>query len=89
MVRRSVNSYSLVLGRPFARVDQIIDNSIELNPEYQRGPTLNSLFHSQCAHMYAFSDIVWPESKQSGLIDSILRNYYIPPVIFCEYSIHI
>ncbi|EGN97363.1 hypothetical protein SERLA73DRAFT_57011, partial [Serpula lacrymans var. lacrymans S7.3] len=26
--------------------------------------------------------IVWPESKQSGLIDSILRNYYIPPIIF-------
>ena len=27
-------------------------------------------------------DVVWPDSKQSGLIDSILRNYYIPPVIF-------
>ncbi|EIW77493.1 hypothetical protein CONPUDRAFT_61475 [Coniophora puteana RWD-64-598 SS2] len=27
-------------------------------------------------------DVVWPESKQCGLIDSILRNYYIPPVIF-------
>lgn len=27
-------------------------------------------------------DVVWPDTKQSGLIDSILRNYYIPPVIF-------
>ncbi|KAH9917716.1 uncharacterized protein B0H18DRAFT_1033507 [Fomitopsis serialis] len=43
--------------------DQIVDSTIDLEPEYQR-------------------DIVWPESKQSGLIDSILRNYYIPPVIF-------
>ncbi|KZT03116.1 uncharacterized protein LAESUDRAFT_738446 [Laetiporus sulphureus 93-53] len=43
--------------------DQIVDDAIDLNPEYQR-------------------DVVWPETKQSGLIDSILRNYYIPPVIF-------
>ncbi|KAG1760256.1 hypothetical protein EDD22DRAFT_1051686 [Suillus occidentalis] len=43
--------------------DQIIDNAIDLDPEYQR-------------------DVVWPESKQSGLIDSMLRNYYMPPVIF-------
>lgn len=28
------------------------------------------------------SDVVWPESKQIGLIDSIFRNFYIPPVIF-------
>ncbi|KAI0728951.1 hypothetical protein C8Q72DRAFT_959657 [Fomitopsis betulina] len=43
--------------------DQIIENTIDLDPEYQR-------------------DVVWPDTKQSGLIDSILRNYYIPPVIF-------
>ncbi|KAF8129057.1 hypothetical protein EV363DRAFT_1169699 [Boletus edulis] len=43
--------------------DQIIDNSIDLDPDYQR-------------------DIVWQEEKQSGLIDSLLRNYYIPPIIF-------
>ncbi|KAG1734568.1 hypothetical protein EDB19DRAFT_1638848 [Suillus lakei] len=43
--------------------DQIIDNAIDLDPEYQR-------------------DVVWPELKQSGLIDSMLRNYYMPPVIF-------
>ncbi|KAG2132009.1 uncharacterized protein EDB93DRAFT_1311159 [Suillus bovinus] len=28
------------------------------------------------------SDVVWPETKQIGLIDSIFRNFYIPPVIF-------
>ncbi|PIL32495.1 hypothetical protein GSI_05198 [Ganoderma sinense ZZ0214-1] len=27
-------------------------------------------------------DVVWPEKKQIGLIDSIFRNFYIPPVIF-------
>ncbi|KAI0822105.1 hypothetical protein BC628DRAFT_1522502, partial [Trametes gibbosa] len=43
--------------------DQIIDNTIELDPEYQR-------------------DVVWTEAKQVGLIDSLLRNFYIPPVIF-------
>ncbi|KAH7886793.1 hypothetical protein F5I97DRAFT_1927097 [Phlebopus sp. FC_14] len=26
-------------------------------------------------------DVVWPEAKQVGLIDSILRNFYIPPII--------
>jgi uncharacterized protein with ParB-like and HNH nuclease domain len=28
------------------------------------------------------TDIVWPEVKQIGLIDSIFRNFYIPPVVF-------
>ncbi|KAH8113154.1 hypothetical protein DFH11DRAFT_1878713 [Phellopilus nigrolimitatus] len=27
-------------------------------------------------------EIVWGDAKQVGLIDSILRNFYIPPVIF-------
>ncbi|KIY50762.1 hypothetical protein FISHEDRAFT_10842, partial [Fistulina hepatica ATCC 64428] len=27
-------------------------------------------------------DVVWPESKQINLIDSLFRNYFIPPVIF-------
>ncbi|EGN99785.1 hypothetical protein SERLA73DRAFT_179998 [Serpula lacrymans var. lacrymans S7.3] len=31
-------------------------------------------------------DIVWPESKQIGLIDSIFRNFYIPPLVF---AVHI
>jgi hypothetical protein len=31
-------------------------------------------------------DVVWTEQKQSGIIDSILRNYYIPPVIFGAFS---
>ncbi|KAH9059637.1 hypothetical protein EDB87DRAFT_751505 [Lactarius vividus] len=27
-------------------------------------------------------DVVWAETKQIGLIDSVIRNYYIPPLIF-------
>ncbi|KAJ6566818.1 hypothetical protein B0H19DRAFT_1258003 [Mycena capillaripes] len=27
-------------------------------------------------------EVVWPESKQIGIIDSIYRNFYVPPVIF-------
>ncbi|KDQ53547.1 hypothetical protein JAAARDRAFT_136960 [Jaapia argillacea MUCL 33604] len=27
-------------------------------------------------------DVVWPESKQTGLIDSIFRNFWIPPIVF-------
>lgn len=27
-------------------------------------------------------DVVWPEVKQIGLIDSIFRNFYIPPIVF-------
>ncbi|PCH34561.1 hypothetical protein WOLCODRAFT_78807 [Wolfiporia cocos MD-104 SS10] len=27
-------------------------------------------------------DVVWPEAKQIGLIDSIFRNFYVPPLIF-------
>ncbi|KAF9262572.1 hypothetical protein L218DRAFT_815441, partial [Marasmius fiardii PR-910] len=28
-------------------------------------------------------DVVWPEQKMTMLIDSILHNYYMPPIIFC------
>ncbi|KAI9065685.1 hypothetical protein FKP32DRAFT_459384 [Trametes sanguinea] len=27
-------------------------------------------------------EVVWPDTKQMGLIDSIFRNFYVPPVIF-------
>ncbi|KAI0067416.1 hypothetical protein BV25DRAFT_1987816 [Artomyces pyxidatus] len=43
--------------------DQIIEGTIDLEPEYQR-------------------DIVWSDAKQIGLIDSVFRNFYIPPLIF-------
>lgn len=33
---------------------------------------------------YIRLDVVWAETKQIGLIDSVIRNYYIPPLIFGE-----
>ena len=36
----------------------------------------------QISELYAVTEVVWPEAKQIGLIDSIFRNFYIPPVIF-------
>jgi Protein of unknown function DUF262 len=32
------------------------------------------------------TDVVWSEIKQIGLIDSIFRNFYIPPIIFGKLS---
>jgi hypothetical protein len=29
-----------------------------------------------------FADVVWSEGKQIGIIDSVFRNFYIPPIIF-------
>ncbi|EIM80690.1 uncharacterized protein STEHIDRAFT_125712 [Stereum hirsutum FP-91666 SS1] len=46
-----------------ALYDQIIDGTINLEPDYQR-------------------DVVWPEAKQVGVLDSIMRNFYLPPIIF-------
>lgn len=31
-------------------------------------------------------DVVWPEAKQSKLLDSIYRNYYVPPIVFDVYK---
>lgn len=32
------------------------------------------------------TEIVWPENKQMKLLDSIYRNYYVPPVVFAVYT---
>ncbi|TFK71182.1 hypothetical protein BDN72DRAFT_794448 [Pluteus cervinus] len=32
-------------------------------------------------------DVVWPEAKQIGIIDSVFRNFYIPPIIFAANSL--
>lgn len=31
-------------------------------------------------------DVVWTEDKQSALIDSLFRNFYIPPIILARRS---
>lgn len=76
-----------VLAYTKRRAEQIHSSDVNLEPEYQRGkhrvalssrPMLISSCHSS-------PEVVWPETKQIGLIDSIFRNFYIPPVIFVEF----
>jgi hypothetical protein len=64
--------------------DQIHSSDINLEPEYQRG--MSSAQSLRIRWSYMFIAVVWPEAKQIGIIDSILRNFYIPPVIFCMQS---
>ena len=66
-------------------IEQIHSCDINLEPEYQRGlathhPT--TLLTDFFLFFLGYQDVVWPETKQIGIIDSIFRNFYIPPVIF-------
>jgi len=67
--------------------EQIVDGSINLDPDYQRGinPVVLSVRLSN--FFSRRKDVVWPEQKQVGLIDSVFRNYYIPPIIFGQFAV--
>ncbi|RUS29582.1 hypothetical protein BC938DRAFT_480485 [Jimgerdemannia flammicorona] len=41
--------------------------------------------HASTMPMYRLH--VWPEKKMCHLIDSIIRNYYVPPVLFAAKSV--
>ena len=43
---------------------------------------LSFISSPQCPFHPTLVDVVWSEQKQIGLIDSVFRNYYIPPIIF-------
>ena len=58
----------------------IHEGVIDLNPSYQRGNIL--AFRVKFSNSPRSLDVVWPEAKQIGLIDSIFRNFYIPPIVF-------
>lgn len=54
---------------------------IDLNPPYQRG----ALYYHIPARWVApdlSKDPVWSIERQTVLIESIYRNYYIPPILF-------
>lgn len=38
------------------------------------------------AHSRDLPDVVWSEPKQTKLLDSIYRNYYVPPIVFDVYK---
>ncbi|THU97548.1 hypothetical protein K435DRAFT_60783 [Dendrothele bispora CBS 962.96] len=65
-----------------ALYEQICSRDINLEPEYQRGRFPFALAFDSVFNYMSIPDVVWTESKQIGLIDSILRNFYIPPIIF-------
>lgn len=55
----------------------------DLNPTYQRG-TL-TVARAPAFPADPVGDVVWPEQKQIKVLDSIWRNYYVPPVVFAVY----
>ena len=74
----SFSPYTLTHSFP----EQIVDGGINLDPDYQRGAHSVPIVREK--ESYTRLDVVWAESKQIGLIDSVIRNYYIPPLIFGE-----
>lgn len=63
----------------------INEGSIDLNPPYQRGRPAHSP-SSYLPYTYPSNiEVVWPEHKQIKLLDSLWRNYYVPPVVFAVY----
>lgn len=63
--------------------EQLVKGRINVCPDYQRGkaPVYTTAFSFM--NSWWMTDVVWPDTKQSYLIDSILRNLLTTPVIFC------
>ena len=62
----------------------IHEGEIDLNPAYQRG----AYFPSRITRFPLDSprEVVWPEAKQIKVLDSIWRNYYVPPIVLAVYK---
>lgn len=55
---------------------------------YQPWTRLSKRYVQQRCNLHSsdqYLDVVWPETKQIGIIDSIFRNFYVPPVIFGKF----
>jgi hypothetical protein len=63
-----------------SRIELIHDGVVDLNPPYQRGRYRVGKSLTLFSHLP--SEVVWPETKQIGLIDSIFRNFWVPPIVF-------
>lgn len=61
----------------------IHEGIIDLNPTYQRGTLI--VARARALPVDSVEDVVWPEQKQIKVLDSIWRNYYVPPVVFAVY----
>lgn len=60
----------------------IHEGGVDLSPPYQRGASnfLLTIFSQALTTLQ--SAVVWSREKQITLIESIFRNFYIPPVLF-------
>lgn len=58
------------------------NDDIDLDAEYQRGSCGIPCGEPIVLMAVCITDVVWPDAKQISLIDSIFRNFYVPPVIF-------
>ncbi|KAH9894920.1 hypothetical protein C8Q73DRAFT_790119 [Cubamyces lactineus] len=80
--------------------DELYDDEDDDNGEFDLGPRLSAptakLYTTQQLHTLIHEgvidlnppyqrDVVWPEIKQIKVLDSIWRNYYVPPVVFAVY----
>lgn len=52
---------------------------MDLDPDYQRGAFPYTSFLTSVSEKH--SGAVWSESRQSGLIDSLLHRIFVPPII--------
>lgn len=74
--------------------DMIIQGDIDLDPPYQRGEcpycvTQSSDLMSPFPRLTSTCTppaLVWSTPKQIKLIDSLFRNFYIPPVVFAVHN---
>ncbi|KAI8975860.1 hypothetical protein BD414DRAFT_580593 [Trametes punicea] len=80
--------------------DELLYDDDDDNGDFDLGPRLAApiakLYTTQQLHTLIHEgfidlnppyqrDVVWPEPKQIKVLDSIWRNYYVPPVVFAVY----
>jgi len=57
---------------------------IKLDPEYQRGAFCYVVRFPFQSSRVGPLDIVWNDQKQMNLIDSLVHNYPVPNLVFCQ-----
>ena len=55
---------------------------IDISPDYQRSEYGLQYYIHDVLLSNPAKDPVWSDAKQSQLIDSIFRNFYVPPILF-------
>jgi len=79
--------YEKLLCHTFAdsdlmHADFIDQKLIDLNAEYQRGEYNLAVYFVMAIVISFYIGVVWNDTKQMGLIDSLFRNFHVPSIIF-------